>query len=318
MLTKLSLRNRLFACVAAGGLCLAGTTPTLAADCGCEATCQVCPIDPVECQCDCSCKKKPNLVYKALDSVAGGIEKLFGLDKCGKSDCDNIVCDDGCDAMMMEELMMPSPPVIHDSAPIHQHHHHSHSAPMPPAVQHSAPVIQSAPVYTGPAEKVHVKPMGPNQWEQPSQPTADPSTSNRMEMTQPRMVQPRAVQAREVEPRATQPRAVQPREVQRQPMVDPDSKLDSGNAPEAANAPQVPIPETMPRNNAPAPQVEDAEEGGSLFDTLSNPFGDDEARIKLPRPVRPSNYEQPAFRPINKRPLSRSYNESNRRVRSVR
>lgn len=289
MLNNLSLRNRLFACIAAGGLCLAGVNNVQAGDCGCEVTCDVCPTtEACGCENSCGCDRKNNCVYKALDAVAGGIEKLFGLDKCGKSDCDTMLCDDGCDAMLMEELMMPAPPQAHYSQPSHGHSHstHSHSthghsthahsypqhveaAPLPP----SPPIIQSAPVYSEPAE----------------------STGSALRMTQPRMVQPRAVA-----PRSVQPRSMQPRSMEQSLPAEPEPR-------------SLPVPESTP--NA-APEAEG--EGGSLFDALSNPFGDDEARVRLPRPVRPSSYQEIELRPISKRPLSRSYSTSKRRVSNER
>lgn len=47
-----------------------------------------------------------NFVFRALDSFAGGIEKLLRLDDHCTS-CDEIGCDDACDAAMMQELLLP-------------------------------------------------------------------------------------------------------------------------------------------------------------------------------------------------------------------
>jgi hypothetical protein len=297
MLTKLSLRNRLVSCMVAGGFCLASASNTMAGDCGCEPTCAICPTAEI-CECDCSCKKKPNLVYKALDSVAGGIEKLFGLDKCGTNACDmmEVPCDDGCDTIMMHE--MPSSEVIYDEPHHgHSHHGHAHSVPLPPMDIPSPPIRQSAPVYTGPMEEMRIKPTGPSQWHQPS---------SELRMSEPRMVQPHSVAPRSTQPRSTQRHAVEAgQHLGETPLADPE-----------VGEIQQPLltPEPEPRSDSPAPEVNKEE---SLFDTLSNPFGDD-ARARLPRPVRPSNYEEIELKPISKRPLSRSYSESNRRVRSVR
>ncbi len=66
------------------------------------------------------------------------------------------------------------------------------------------------------------------------------------------------------------------------------------------------------------PQSEPNSERGSLFDTLSDPFRDDQTRTRTYQPVRPSSYDDVELRPISKRPLSRSYSESSRRASSVR
>ena len=63
----------------------------------CDSGCNGCsPIFP---------GKPAGPVFKALDKIAGGVEKLFGLDKCGAKGGTN--CDDACDAAMIEDLMIP-------------------------------------------------------------------------------------------------------------------------------------------------------------------------------------------------------------------
>ena len=71
----------------------------------------------------------------------------------------------------------------------------------------------------------------------------------------------------------------------------------------------------------PVPDTKSDIEGGSLFDTLSDPFkDDDDASVERLRTVRPSNYHSTSssLRPIGSS-LSRGYQTSSRRVsRSVR
>jgi hypothetical protein len=259
MLTNRPLKSRFLAYVAAGGMCLATTGNTLAADCGCKASCDVCPTATTGCSCDCSSgKKKHNCVYKALDAFAGGIEKLLRLDQCD-SRCDESVCDDGCDAAMIDELMLPMPPTSN---------------------HHVKPFVP--PAYSGPTQDVQVTPTGPSQWQGAGQPMID------------------------------------------QPLMesqDAGQHLGSGAIAEPEDTvvpPPVRVQELdMDIRRRPVPQGENTERG-SLFDTLSDPFLDDQTRTRAYQPVRPSSYDDVELRPISKRPLSRSYSESSRRARSVR
>lgn len=128
-----------------------------------------------------------------MDGLKMGIDRLFHRCKGG---CDDVLCDDACDAAMIEELMMP---------PQLTPHVHSHGDPTPPAVEGTLP---------RPIEEV-----------QP--------------MTPPVRLQ--------------------------EPPANPDR--------------------------------------GSLFDTLDDPFTDDEARAQTYRPVRPSAYNQVELRPIQLQPI---------------
>ncbi len=58
------------------------------------------------CGCSDGCEGGHGPVYMALDTVAGGIEKLLFLGMKHRSHCDQTACDDGCDAMSMSEMMM--------------------------------------------------------------------------------------------------------------------------------------------------------------------------------------------------------------------
>ncbi len=115
----------------------------------CDSGCDGCsPIFP---------GKPAGPVFKALDKIAGGVEKLFGLDKCGAKGGAN--CDDACDAAMIEDLMipmdsattdpyysqpvMPSVPAENYSQPLE-----GFSQPMTtPEPQYREPQLSGAPVY---------------------------------------------------------------------------------------------------------------------------------------------------------------------------
>ncbi len=59
-------------------------------------------------ECDGGCGREHGPIYKTLDTVAGGIEKLlfFSLKHRVGGGCDEMACDDGCDAMTMADMMM--------------------------------------------------------------------------------------------------------------------------------------------------------------------------------------------------------------------
>lgn len=62
-------------------------------------------------------------------------------------------------------------------------------------------------------------------------------------------------------------------------------------------------PVRLPEMDRPTiPEVDPATDRDSLFDTLSDPFGDD-ARVRTYRRVRPTSYEQEVLRPIRRVPL---------------
>ena len=300
MLTTQSLKKSLSAGLLAVGICVLTSGNTLAGDCGCEPSCGACPTSSSS-SCDCSggCSSpgadisravKKSCVYKALDLFAGGVEKLLGLDKCG-NDCDELTCDDGCDAAMIDELMVP---------PAIEQHHHFHAAPAAPSHVHM-PSVQPAPIHIQPLPQVQIAPQKPSEWQQPRMAPRE----TEMRMSEPRMVEPRI------------PAPIHPKE---QSMREPEPKPLQDS--------RIPVPVPVPKMEERAAPQEEADDGGSLFDTLTNPFSDDEARVHVPQPIRPSSYEssrtyQPSksdynMRPISKRPLSRSYSESTRRVRSVR
>lgn len=184
-------------------------------------------------------------VYRTLDTLAGGIETAISTARSvtkrfrGGADtqCDDAVCDDGCDTMTLQELeMMP---------PAGDHHHLS--TPMPPSTSGILPTpIESMPEYQTPLP--------------PSIPSG------------PRTVEPRAVEP--LRPQQTRPGIPQPMpntkpvtpqpkmngQPKSQPQLNGDEDWMEGFSPEP--------PKTQPNSR---PLRNPAE----TIDSLRNPFQDD-------------------------------------------
>tara|TARA_R110002049_G_scaffold2750_4_gene21973 strand:- start:146656 stop:147849 length:1194 start_codon:yes stop_codon:yes gene_type:complete len=230
----------------AGSGILFGGEVVMAADCDCwEASCDSCGSR------DAAMKKC--LIYKSLDALAGGIESVLGLDE--SAGCDEMGCDDACDAATMSEMMFP----IENAGPVHMHHskpiHMLPSAPShipPPAPRHTpAPsAVPLPPAMPTPIESAPRNPSGQHLGTPSMQPTPLPRTTA---------------------PSTPAPRTPAPR----------------------TPAPRTPAPRAIPQPT-PAPQAEPKQEG-SLFDALEDPFSDDEVQNYRPyRNVRPSGYLQRA------------------------
>ncbi len=111
MLTQRIKPYFLVAILSIGGLTLVAATPANAADCACESACLECPPNACDCPCSCDRPRHQNFVYKTLDTVAGGIERLLGLDKLNCDSCEGAICDDGCDAAMLEAFSESTTPM---------------------------------------------------------------------------------------------------------------------------------------------------------------------------------------------------------------
>lgn len=167
-------------------------------------------------------------IFKTLDALAGGIEKLTGLDQCPSSGCDSGCgcdagpsgCDDACDAAMIQELSAP----VYVPAPSYS------PTPAQPAIPQTV-----TPHYSDPVP--HTEPRMPTV---PPESYSAPSDANttRPYVDQPLMPVP-----------AEDPVAPEP-----EPTEDP--------------AP------TQPDATPPAPDSD-----RSIFDSLDDPFGDDEVRV---------------------------------------
>lgn len=126
------------AAIAAAAVTLAGS-PAQAGGCPCQQPREY----PGAAICECESgwghrEAKPGPIYKTLDAFAGGIEKLLRLD----SSSSDTVCDDACDAAMIDDLSQPP----RHPATAHPHHHraqpgyrapHSHRHVSP----HGAPAV---------------------------------------------------------------------------------------------------------------------------------------------------------------------------------
>ena len=236
-------------------------------------------------------------IFKTLDAVAGGIEKVLGFDKCSSGlSCDSN-CDDGCDAALMNDLMTSHQPTYVPHAPT------PHTFPIPPApaplapapVVTAPPVVAAPPVYAAPPAPIMAQP--------------------RARMTEPMIVSPQSQPYQAIP--STTPREPYPQleslpgQSDMAPIQDaPIDRLPSGdampNTTPRTTTPRTTTPRTTtprtttPRKTAPGIPVPDTNTNppeqpkGGLFDNL-DPFGDD-SEVRLPKPyrsVKPSNFRLP-------------------------
>ncbi|TWU64818.1 hypothetical protein [Crateriforma conspicua] len=152
-----------------GGSAIAGS-----ADHGCQ--CGQCATASMDCpSCDCGCestgKRKFSVaqtpLYKALDALAGGIERALFLDRDhhGKvTQCDDISgCDDACDAATLQTLQQweQSPPLA-----------------VPQPIPIDAMPSNAVPSNAVPSDAVPVQPLPPNGTQyQPAHPMAPPAAT---------------------------------------------------------------------------------------------------------------------------------------------
>ncbi|WP_442507341.1 hypothetical protein SH528x_006255 [Novipirellula sp. SH528] len=254
--------------------------PALASDCGCEtAACDCGGIAlPLTGDCGCegvanACPPKHGPIYRSLDAFAGGIEKLLGLDKCRTGGCDTVSCDSAMGDMMMYD------------------EHEVNIVPYSTEVPHYEDSVE---IYGESVNRMAPRMPAPR-------------------MPEPRMMAPRMpMQMSEPiirsSPSSHQPMDVRAGSLPMAPRSRGGDSIGSGVAPQSRAVPRAiptPRPETprrAPQNNraVPAPPKE---EGGSLFDSLSDPFSADEVRVKRFTPVRQTQYEVPK---VNRTALPRS------------
>ena len=249
----------------AGSVTMSGIVAGACDRCGSSATCSqgcsepACSAFEPTCGCGsavCSggCRKLNNPILKTLDAVAGGIERILGLDRCNPSACAvgcDSGCDDACDAAFASELMTPlpySPPVALPYSPSIQPAPSLPTFPVVPPIVHDAPMVSQPPM-------AHDAPA----------------------MSQPRVVMPHATESYApslgdvMAPRAPTPMPTPA------PAAPPERTIPS-TPPSGSELPKAPKPE-----------------GGNIFDTLDDPFGDDEVRLRKPyRGVRPTSHESSA------------------------
>jgi hypothetical protein len=210
-------------------------------------------------------------IYRTLDAIAGGIEKVIDVaTSTGKnaSDCDEAVCDDGCDPMMLTELdsSMEMPEA---SAPSH--------APLPPAMpvqpapHYDAAPLQSMPIEAAPMESYPAHPA-------PASPLRSPQTAPPIKSAKPAPA-----------PKATQP--VKPAE---------DDWLDSFSPEPPASAPQtrrgLPTPPPAASSDqqpTAVPKRSPLRSPAETFDSLPDPFQDDQSNTSRRSPNRQVGYWEP-------------------------
>ncbi|WP_182871214.1 hypothetical protein [Stieleria mannarensis] len=212
-----------------------------------ETACRVCPPASGQARCDCgSCdgsgRLAKNPIYTTLDTVAGGIEKLLGLEQCGNSACTTTSCDGGCDSapwMMGLGARTPSGP-------------HGAIVPQPIPAPPTAKPMARPPATLPPAT---TPPL-------PSAPSLAPAPPKAAPVQPPPTTLP---------PAPTEP--LPPRTVpsEASPVESPDRTL-----PEPENA----VPDSFPMPPAePEPQPK---KEGSIFDALDDlddPFKEDAAQL---------------------------------------
>lgn len=237
--------------------------------------------------CDCgNCGSKSlmkdNPLFKSLDFVAGGIEKVLGLDRCGTAGCGHSTCDSGCGCASSEM----------------ESYHFAPEAPMAiPTPMHAEPLIPApAPVMSSPRVTHPRLPSVP--------PIAVEQETIQPRMTEPRIVEPAVVPDpvfRDPEPQIQQAPAPSPLPQQTLPQVP--APMPEPEAPEETS--RMPLP-TLEEENAmplgddlfntddvpvPAPKAREPE--GSIFDALDDPFSDEEVRLRRPYgSVRPTSLKR--------------------------
>ncbi|EMI18273.1 secreted protein [Rhodopirellula maiorica SM1] len=236
------------------------TLPAFAADCGCEAAACDCGGIALPMMGDCGCSGD---MVQACPPKHGPIFRSLdafagGIEKLlGLDKCRT----GGCDAMACDSAMGHMMPY---------EEHEIHVVPYASEDQH----------YGGPVEI-----YGEN-----------------VEQSAPRMATPRTPQPRIMAPRVPMhmsepiirsspaPRQSMP------PRTQAGQSIGSGVAPQSRVVPRtIPTPRPdvprQPPENTPAAPKKD---GGSLFDSLSDPFSEDEVRVKRFTPVRQTQYEVPS------------------------
>ena len=239
-------------------------------DCGNCDSAQMARVNACNCG---KCGSKPfrlnlkkTVVFRALDSVAGGIEHVLGLDSCGTAGCRckdgscGSTCDSGCDSGC---AAMPMGTAVPLAAPMQMVPHSLESAAPMPMTPTPAPMI--------------VQPRSaPRQMNRslPTVPPLDLEMTPRAEMTAPRIVEPQT----ESMPRTTDsappltpiPRQADP-PVETQPLPNAtDSIGERQTMPEAEAQPEPPqpdvtqpIPDVQPGLNMPMPNPAETQPRGT-------------------------------------------------------
>ncbi|MEM6469968.1 MAG: hypothetical protein AAF802_10475 [Planctomycetota bacterium] len=200
-----------------------------------------------------------NPVYHTLDSLAGGIEHVLGLDRCKRGcGCDELPCDSigGCNCGMPDRM-----PAIHSMPMPISGGGSSHGLTPPRSTQPRLPLVPS--LNDLPTESRMVSPV-----ERP----VDRMPANPAGESTPRNVPP-ANGLRDSAPRS-------------------DAQPSASSEPGKMTMPRVVPSETSPPADIPTqplPQPKSKGDEGSIFDELNDPFMEDARRLRQPyQPIRPS------------------------------
>ncbi|MEL6107721.1 MAG: hypothetical protein AAFU85_16975 [Planctomycetota bacterium] len=216
-------------------------------DCG---KCDSLPMATTK-SCGCGKCKKPlrlnlknTVVFKTLDTVAGGIEHVLGLDSCGTAGCrcKDGGCDAGCDSGCQMMPMQISPPM---AAPIQM------VPSVPKTVRPMTPT--PAPILVQPRSTPRTAPRS-----LPTVPPLDSETPPEPEMTAPRIIEPEPESQSDIDaapPLTPIPRETPLPEPQTQPRNATDSIGELQPAPVAETPPVQPEPDATPGLNMPAPDA---------------------------------------------------------------
>ncbi|WP_145388563.1 hypothetical protein [Stieleria neptunia] len=259
------------------------------------------------CLCDCgSCGKagRPsNPVYQTLDTVAGGIEKLLGLDRCCEAGCATHACDGGCDSapwmMDLESthppmLQIPDPPATAQpmAKPPNAAPQLPTVPPLAPAPKQAAPK-QAAPKVAPPKPAAPASPAPPQSSRRQTIPAVPPAAKP---PAPPTLAPPPAIPA---EPMPT-PRPERPA----MPLPEPDAESPAPLGTPDLSPPSRP---NLPPTPSPVDPPQQPPKEGSIFDALDDlddPFQEDAARLQRQygsiRPMleRASRVLTPTYQPV--------------------
>ncbi len=220
-------------------------------------------------------------IYRTLDALAGGIEKVIDVAACAKQGmggCDAPNCDDGCDAMTLESFNSMSD----GSMPMASEMEVVPMPPSRPTAPHPMTPYQVSPPHMSAPAVMAPQTMAPRM----ASPEAYPVDSLRPMHSPKPLMAPRLPLPPSEVPRQTRPAMPAPKSLPSaapEPLSGDDNWLE-GSATESSKtkAPTVPRRSLLDEDISPTGRRSPAE----TFDSLPNPFLDDP---QSRRPVRSAN-----------------------------
>ena len=188
MLTRPSRKLCLLAWIAGGTMSLFAAGNATAADCGCEIPCDGLPAAMTGCDCGCSQSHHSNAFSQGFHKLQDQFKKLCDLKWCDwkLGGHGGQMCDDACDAAMMDDLMLP-PGAVYQNEYMHSPHvhPHAHSSPHPEMLPH-VHVPPAAPTSIAPPIHVREKLLNSDLFEA----LPDPFTDDEAQLQTERSVRP--------------------------------------------------------------------------------------------------------------------------------